>query len=260
MRRAGVRIRLITDADVGGAIATADPPPSRAAGVGGAPEGVLAAAARAPRRCGTAGGPAVRRRRTCSAAAAITPRGAAGAEQHVDAGVGVGRRDRAGDVAVPDQADARAAWRTSRDHLLVALAVEDDGGAVLDLSCPLPRRSLSGSRVALRADSILPRAIGPTAILFMYVSGAFRNWPCSAIAMTVIASGSAGGAQVRALERIDGDVDLGASVVAVADLLADVEHRRLVALAFTDDDGPAHVHVAEGATHRLDGDAVSAAL
>ena len=50
----------------------------------------------------------------------------------------------------------------------------------------------------------------------------------------------------------------GASVVAVADLLADVEHRRLVALALADDDAAADVQVAEGAAHRLGGGAVGA--
>src|SRR6185503_1277889 len=47
VRRAGVRIRLITDGDVGGAMATADPSTGIDVllGVGGAPEGVLAAAA-----------------------------------------------------------------------------------------------------------------------------------------------------------------------------------------------------------------------
>jgi fructose-1,6-bisphosphatase II len=47
VRKAGARIRLITDGDVGGAIATADPTTGvdLLLGVGGAPEGVLAAAA-----------------------------------------------------------------------------------------------------------------------------------------------------------------------------------------------------------------------
>jgi fructose-1,6-bisphosphatase II len=47
VRRAGVRIRLITDGDVGGALATADPATGVdiLLGTGGAPEGVLAAAA-----------------------------------------------------------------------------------------------------------------------------------------------------------------------------------------------------------------------
>jgi fructose-1,6-bisphosphatase II len=47
VRKAGVRIRLITDGDVGGALATADPTTGVdiLLGIGGAPEGVLAAAA-----------------------------------------------------------------------------------------------------------------------------------------------------------------------------------------------------------------------
>jgi fructose-1,6-bisphosphatase II len=47
VRRTGARIRLITDGDVGGALATADPSTGIDVllGIGGAPEGVLAAAA-----------------------------------------------------------------------------------------------------------------------------------------------------------------------------------------------------------------------
>jgi fructose-1,6-bisphosphatase II len=47
VRKAGVRIRLISDGDVGGALATTDPATGIDVllGVGGAPEGVLAAAA-----------------------------------------------------------------------------------------------------------------------------------------------------------------------------------------------------------------------
>jgi fructose-1,6-bisphosphatase II len=47
VRKAGVRIRLISDGDVGGALATADPATGVdiLMGTGGAPEGVLAAAA-----------------------------------------------------------------------------------------------------------------------------------------------------------------------------------------------------------------------
>src|SRR6476659_7695207 len=47
VRKTGARIRLITDGDVGGALATADPSTGIDVllGIGGAPEGVLAAAA-----------------------------------------------------------------------------------------------------------------------------------------------------------------------------------------------------------------------
>src|SRR5258708_6225841 len=51
--------------------------------------------------------------------------------------------------------------------------------------------------------------------------------------------------RVRPFERVDRDIDLGAD--ALADLLADVEHRRLVALALADDDAP----VERDLVHRL---------
>ena len=57
--------------------------------------------------------------------------------------------------------------------------------------------------------------------------------------------------QARAFDRIDCDVDLG--LEAVADLLAEVEHRRLVLLTFADHDGAAHVDVGERRADRLDG-------
>ena len=52
------------------------------------------------------------------------------------------------------------------------------------------------------------------------------------------------------LERVDGDVDLGAG--AVADLLAVEEHRRLVLLALADDDDAAHRDGVEHEPHRVD--------
>ena len=43
---------------------------------------------------------------------------------------------------------------------------------------------------------------------------------------------------------------------AMPDLLADVEHRRLVALALADDDGAVDRHGVHHLAHRLDGDLV----
>src|SRR5205823_2411947 len=56
--------------------------------------------------------------------------------------------------------------------------------------------------------------------------------------------------QPRALERVDGDVDLGP--LAGADLLAVVEHRRLVLLALADHDDTAHLDAVEDGAHRVD--------
>ena len=69
--------------------------------------------------------------------------------------------------------------------------------------------------------------------------------------------GGAGRAEVGALERIDGDVHLRAGVRvaglgAHADTLADVEHRRLVALALADDDGAVDRHRVHLVPHRFD--------
>ena len=77
----------------------------------------------------------------------------------------------------------------------------------------------------------------------------------------------AGRAEVRAFEWIDRDVDLvethqlepvQALGVDESDLLADVQHRRFVALAFADDDGAVDRHRVHHTAHRLDGDLVRA--
>ena len=63
------------------------------------------------------------------------------------------------------------------------------------------------------------------------------------------------GAEVRPLERIDGDVYCWIAAVAVlgmvskAHLLADVQHRRLVALSLADDDGAVDRHAVHLAAH-----------
>ena len=66
------------------------------------------------------------------------------------------------------------------------------------------------------------------------MSGAWSKPPGSDTAITAIELARALRHEVGALERIDGDVDLAA--LAVADTLADVEHRGLVPLTFADHD------------------------
>ncbi len=70
--------------------------------------------------------------------------------------------------------------------------------------------------------------------------------------------GHALGHQRRAVDRVHGDVALGA--LPVADLLAVVEHRRLVLLALADDDDALHAHRADQGAHRVDRGAVAAVL
>ena len=64
--------------------------------------------------------------------------------------------------------------------------------------------------------------------------------------------------QPRALQRVDRDVDLGRA--AVADLLAVVEHRRLVLLALADHDDAVHRHGVQREAHRVDGGLVGRLL
>ena len=64
--------------------------------------------------------------------------------------------------------------------------------------------------------------------------------------------------QPRPFERVDGDVDLRA--LAVADLLAVVEHRRLVLLALADDDARRPSTPCRAGAHRVDGGLVGGDL
>ena len=68
-------------------------------------------------------------------------------------------------------------------------------------------------------------------------------------------AGLAVGDEVRALERVDRDVDprdvVTIAGVAAADPLADVQHRRLVALALADDDPAGEVDLVHRPAHRL---------
>ena len=73
---------------------------------------------------------------------------AADAPQQVDARVGHGREQRARDVAVGDQADARAGVADARDHLGVARPVEHDHHEVAE------RRRRGASRRACSTSSI----------------------------------------------------------------------------------------------------------
>ena len=108
--------------------------------------------------------------------------------------------------------------------------------------------------VGVARMSTLPAATGPTHSFSMYVSGAWVRPPASDAARTVIAPGLAVGDEVRALQRVDRDVD-SRDVVASAprppDLLADVEHRSLVALALADDDRAGEVDLVHRPAHRL---------
>ena len=62
----------------------------------------------------------------------------------------------------------------------------------------------------------------------------------------------------RPVDRIDRDVHRRS--VAGSDVLADVEHRSFVLLAFADDDDAVDVDLAENAAHRVDGGLIDGVL
>ncbi len=61
------------------------------------------------------------------------------------------------------------------------------------------------------------------------------------------------GGDCRAFERVERNVDRGRIVAAAADLFADEQHRRFVALAFANNDGAADRQFVERGAHRFDG-------
>ena len=67
---------------------------------------------------------------------------AADAEQHVGAALGPRRRDGAGDVAVGDEPDAGAGLAALLDDVVVAGAVEDHRGHVVDVLAERLRHGL----------------------------------------------------------------------------------------------------------------------
>ena len=151
---------------------------------------------------------------------------------------GLRGRDRGRDVAVADEVHARAGLAQLGDQVVVAVALEDDDGEVVDGAVlrlgdaleVLGRRRVDVDRVG---------RLGPDGDL-VHVQRRAREEHRPALG-----DGDDGDRvrhperrEPRPLERVDGDVDLGPD--AVADLLAVEEHRRLVLLALADDDDAAH--------------------
>ena len=182
--------------------------------------------------------------------------------------VHTGADDRRGDagrqVAVADQADARAGGADVGDELLVPLTIEHDHDEIVDVAAEAARNRLQVVRHRrIEADGIL-RA-GPDDELFHVEIGGVQQTAALGRREHGDRVGGAGRAEVRAFQRIDGDVDFGAARrprgrailrVRHADLLADVQHRRFIALALADHDRAVDRHRVHDPPHRLDGDLV----
>ena len=179
-------------------------------------------------------------------------------DQQIGTGVGPARRDRARDVAVGDQPAPRAGVADICDQLLVPRPVQDAHRQV-------------GHRHALGlgdlADVLADRGgdvdgvdgVGPDGDL-VHVEHRRRVEHGAALGHCQHRDRvrQALAHQRRAVDRVDGEVAV--RPVAVADLLAVVEHRRVVLLALADHHDAAHRHRVDQLAHRVDGGAVAALL
>ena len=182
-------------------------------------------------------------------------RRAARAEIDVDAGLfRVRGVDDAGDVAVADQPDRRAGRAHRLDQLGMARPVENAGGDVGQgdaLGLGKPGDVLGRRRV--NVDDIFGIAGTDGDLVHVDVrreqqAALFRDGNDGERVGQVL------GADRGAFERIERDIH--ARAPAGADFLADVEHRRLVALPLADDHGALDGEPVELLAHGVDGNLV----
>ena len=134
----------------------------------------------------------------------------------------------------------------------------------LTLAAERRRRSGRGSRSGELADVDLAGGARPDAQLLEVRVRSVEQAAVLGRREDRDRAGLAVGDEVRALERVDRDVDppdsAGRRSTCPADLLADVEHRRLVALALADDDPAGELDLVHRPAHRLDGGVVGLVL
>ena len=178
-------------------------------------------------------------------------RGAADAPQEVDAGAVARGEQRAGDVAVGDEADAGAGPADLLDHLRVSRAVEQHDHQVADEHAALVRDRRRTSSIG--SSSERRSAMSGAAGHLLHVDARARVEHRALLGDRDDRERvrHAAGDERRPLERIDGHVDARAR--AVADVLAVVEHGRLVLLALADHDDAVHRDGVEHVAHRVDG-------
>jgi hypothetical protein len=153
-----------------------------------------------------------------------------------------------GDVAVHDQLHPGARGADLLQQLLVALAVENDDGEVVDVATlgAGDAAQVVGHGIGDVDDFLRPR---PDNELLHVVAVGVEERTALCESHGGDAVGKPPGHQPGAVNGVDGNIDLGRA--AVADALADVEHRRLILLPLADDDHPVHVDEAETAPHRV---------
>ncbi len=161
-----------------------------------------------------------------------------------------------GQVAVSDQADARAGLANVGDQLFVARAVQDDDDQVLDVAVQalgngfqiVGHRSIEFDRALARRThhDFFHVDVGRVQQSALFAGGQHGDR----------ASGSRG-AKIGALKRIDGNVHFREQrfgcVGGEAHLFADVKHGGFVAFPFADDDGAIHLHRVHCLAHGFHG-------
>ena len=158
-------------------------------------------------------------------------------------------------VAVADQLDARAGGADVFNERLVSGPIEDDHHQILHAAAErLCDRAEVEAHGCVEIDDI-PRAWTDNQLLHVDIRG-MEQATALRRRQDRQRVGRARRAEVGALERIDGDVNLWIvaavrRLVRYPDLFADVEHRRFVALALADDDGPVDRHEVHLAAHRF---------
>jgi hypothetical protein len=183
---------------------------------------------------------------------------AADPHEEVDPGPHLRGGDRRRDVAVADEVDARAGLADLGNEFVMAVALEDDDGEVVDVDllrlCDAPEVLRRG-----RVDVDRVGRLGPDGDL-VHVQGGTReeHRPPLGDGDDRDRIRHPERRQPRSLERIHGDVHLGP--VAVAHGLPVEEHRRLVLLPLADHDDASHAHGVEHEAHRVDGRLVGCVL
>src|SRR5215216_6351070 len=176
--------------------------------------------------------------------------GAADAEQHVGAALRPGGRDRAGDVAVGDEADPGAGLAALLDDVFVAGAVEDHGSHVVDVFAERLRHRLEVVRDRRVQVDRLSRLGSHGDLLHVHARPGVEHRSPLREGDHGDGIGAAEGGERGPVDGVDGDV---ARWATGTDLLAVVEHRRLVLLALTDDDDTVHGDVVEHEPHGIHG-------
>ena len=177
-------------------------------------------------------------------------RRAAGAEEDVDPGAGLGGGDDACNIAVADQRDAGAGFADLGDGFGVAVTIEHADHQLGDIHALGAGEvfQVFGERGVERYH-VFRQAAADRDLLHVDVR---RVQKIAALGQRNGGDGvrAAFGGDRGAFQRVHGDVHRRAPL---ADFLADIEHRRFIHLAFADDDGAVDGDGVEGLAHGFNG-------